>query len=125
MKARLTLIAALLAGFAAGVVTTQSLRAGAGQTAYFVTLFDIGQKQSDTDYPSLYPSSFQAFGGRYVVKNGNMISFDGQPPGQFVVVAFDSMARLLDWHSSKAFKELYDVHKIDQVKAFAVDGFAD
>ena len=125
MKAYLTLMLALLAGFAAGILTARSLHASASQTAYFVTLFDVGQKQSDTDYPSLYPSSFQPFGGRYVVKNGNMISFDGQPPGQFVVVAFDSMARLLEWHSSKAFKDLYDVHKIDQVKAFAVDGFSD
>ncbi|HUI15717.1 MAG TPA: DUF1330 domain-containing protein [Xanthobacteraceae bacterium] len=125
MKARATLILAMLAGFAIGALTTQSLRANTDRTAYFVTLFDAGQNQSDTDYPSLYPSSFQSFGGHYVVKNGNMTSFDGHPPGQFVVIAFDSMDKLLQWHGSKAFKDLYDVHKIDQIKAFAVDGFAD
>ncbi len=124
MKARHTLMVGLLAGFAVGVLTARSLHAGVGPTAYFVTLFDVGQQQSDTDYPSLYPSSFQAFGGHYVVKNGDVISFDGHPPGEFVVVAFDSMAKLREWHDSKAFKDLYDVHKIDQVKAFAVDGFA-
>lgn len=116
----------MIASFAVGALATQSLHAYASTSrpAYFVTIFDVGLIQSDTDYPSLYPGTFQPFGGYYVVQNGRTITFDGKPPDKFVVVAFDSMQQVLAWRASSAFKELYDVEKITEVRAFAVEGVA-
>lgn len=79
----------------------------------------------DTSYPSLFPGTFQAFGGRYIMHFGARRSFDGQVPEQVVVIKFDSMHELLAWHSSEAFKKIYDPHKLAHVRAFAVEGTGD
>jgi len=118
---------ALIAGFGLGAFATTAGRSQSSRPAYFVTLFDsVSQSEvADTNYPSLAPATFQAFGGRYLIHSGRTISFDGQPPKQIVVVAFENMERLQQWHRSQAFSQLYDVHKIAKVKAFAVEGVGD
>jgi uncharacterized protein (DUF1330 family) len=117
---------ALLASFGLGALANQFLETQASPPAYFVTLFggQSDQEIMDTDYPSLSPGSFQQFGGRYIIHTGRTITFDGQPPMQIVVVAFDSMEKLQAWHQSDAFNTLYDIHKISSVRAFAVKGVA-
>ena len=76
----------------------------------------------NTNYPLLAPSTFQPFGGHYVVHGGKMIAFEGQPPGQYVVVAFDSMEKVQAWRASDSFKQMYDRYKIGGLRVFAVEG---
>lgn len=117
---------AIIAGFGLGAFVVTGLRSENAAPAYFVTLFDtaLESEMTSTNYPSLAPATFQPFGGHYLIHSGRTIRFDGQPPKQIVVIAFDSMERLQAWHSSEAFKQLYDVYKIAKVKAFAVEGVA-
>jgi uncharacterized protein (DUF1330 family) len=75
----------------------------------------------NTKYPSLAPATFQTFGGRYIIHFGRTVTFDGEPPKQIVVIAFDSIEKAQAWHASVAFKEMYDVEKIAKVRAFAVE----
>jgi uncharacterized protein (DUF1330 family) len=75
-----------------------------------------------TDYPSLAPATFQPFGGRYVVHGGKMVTFEGESPGQFVVIAFDSMENVQAWRASDAFKNAYNPQKLGKVRVFAVEG---
>lgn len=119
-------ISAVIAGFGVGVFAAPELRVPDVAPAYFVTLFDTksASEMMGTDYPSLAPATFQPFGGHYIIHSGRTISFDGQPPKQIVVIAFDSMERIQAWHGSDVFKQLYDVYKIAKVKAFAVEGVA-
>src|SRR3974390_817961 len=58
--------------------------------AHYVTIFDSGSTSEimDTNYPSLFPSTFAPFGGRYILHFGARLSFDGQPPEQVVVIEF-------------------------------------
>jgi uncharacterized protein (DUF1330 family) len=90
--------------------------------AYYVTIFDSGSIIADTNYPSLFPSTFRPFGGRYIMHFGTEESFDGRPPERVVVIKFNSMHDLLAWHSSDAFKDLYDAHRVGRLRAFAVEG---
>jgi len=115
---------ALIASLGLGAFATQVLTVQTSPPAYFVTLFgdQSDQEVMDSDYPSLSPGTFQQFGGHYIIHSGRTITFDGQPPMRIVVVAFDSMERLQAWHRSDAFKKLYNVHKIGNVRAFAVEG---
>ncbi len=117
---------AVVASFGLGAFATELLEIQASRPAYFVTLFgdQSDQEIMGTDYPSLSPGTFQQFGGHYIIHTGRTITFDGQPPMRIVVVAFDSMERLQAWHQSDAFKKLYDIHKISNVRAFAVEGVA-
>ena len=89
-------ISAVIAGFGVGVFAAPELRVPDVAPAYFVTLFDTesASEMMGTDYPSLAPATFQPFGGHYIIHSGRTISFDGQPPKQIVVIAFDSMERI-------------------------------
>jgi len=121
VKTRYAVTLATIVGFGFGVLMAQSLFAQSAPHAYVITLFDEGAMIS-TGYPSLAPATFQPFGGRYIIHSGRTITFDGKPPKQMVAIAFDSMDKALAWHASDAFKEMYDVHKIANVRAFAVEG---
>jgi len=113
---------AIIAGFGLGILAGQ-LRAQTAPPAYVITLFDSGLRSaSDTDYPSLNPATFQPYGGRYITHFGKTVSFDGRPPNRSVIIAFDSMDKAQAWHSSEAFKQSYDVRKLSDVRAFAVEG---
>ena len=120
----LPLVSALIVGFSLGGLAASAVHSQSNPPAYFVTLFDSASRSeiADTNYPSLAPATFQPFGGRYLIHGGRTISFDGQPPKQIVVIAFENMDRLQQWHQSPAFKQAYDVQRIAQVKAFAVEG---
>lgn len=118
------MIVSTIASFGLGVFAARALRVLDAPPAYFVTLFDMASTAEvmKTDYPSLAPATFQPFGGHYIIHSGRTISFDGEPPKQIVVIAFDSMERLQEWHGSEAFRKLYDLYKSEKVKAFAVEG---
>jgi len=122
MKTLCVVILSIIAGFRLGILADQSL-AQVAPPAYVVTLFDSGLKSaSDTDYPSLNPATFQPYGGHYIIHFGKTVSFDGRPPNRFVIIAFDSMEKAQAWHSSNAFRQSYDVQKLTDVGAFAVEG---
>lgn len=116
--------AALAVGVAFGAIfssNAQGPRDQANPPVYVVSLFDTSI-DLNTNYPSLAPSTFQPFGGHYVVHGGKMIAFEGQPPGQYVVIAFDNMEKVQAWRASDAFKQMYDRYKIGGLRVFAVEG---
>jgi uncharacterized protein (DUF1330 family) len=126
VAARYLIILAVLFGFGSFWPVKTSAPDNA-PPAYYVTIFDSGSALEimDTNYPSLFPSTFAPFGGRYIMHFGARRSFDGQPPEQVVVVKFKNMHDLLAWHSSDAFKRTYDPHRIGHLRAFAVEGVQD
>ncbi len=73
--------------------------------------------------PRLF-SQFQPFGGHYIIRGGNTVTFDGSPPKRIVVTMFDSMEKAKDWRASEAYKTL--IPMMDQVltsiQAYAVEG---
>jgi len=124
VKTRYALALAAVASFWVGVLGGQILHAQGDAPVYVVTLFDTGSESEvmKTDFPSLAPTTFQPFGGHYIIHFGRTVTFDGQPPNQIVVIAFDSMKNAEAWRASSAYRQLYDVHKIAKVRAFAVGG---
>lgn len=121
MKARYTATLAMVAGLGLGALAVQGLHAQDTPPAYVVTLF-ASEMDTTTHYPSLAPASFQPFGGHYIIHGGTSVTFDGRPPGQIVVIAFDSMEKALAWRASNNFKDRYDLHRTARVRAFAVEG---
>jgi uncharacterized protein (DUF1330 family) len=108
-------------GTVIGVSNAQGCHDQATPPVYVVTLFD-GEIDLKTDYPSLDPATFQPFGGRYIVHGGKIVTLEGVPPGQYVVIAFDSMKKVQAWRASAAFKKMYDLYKIGKLRVFAVEG---
>ena len=73
--------------------------------------------------PPIQPT-FQPFGGHYIIRGGNTVTFDGSPPKRIVVTMFDSMEKAKAWRASEAYKTL--IPMMDQVltsiRAYAVEG---
>jgi len=121
MKTRYAVTLAVIAGFGLGAAAAQVLHAQTTPPAYVVTIFDT-EEVMNTNYPSLDPATFQPFGGHYVIHFGRTVTFDGEPPNQITIIAFDGMENAQAWRTSDAFRKIYDVNKVANVRAFAVEG---
>jgi uncharacterized protein (DUF1330 family) len=121
VRTRYTVTLATITSFGLGALAAQALHAQATRPAYVVTIFDT-EEVMKTNYPSLDPAIFQPFGGHYIIHFGRTVTFDGKPPNQIIVIAFDSIENAQAWRASGAFREMYDVHKIAKVRAFAEEG---
>jgi uncharacterized protein (DUF1330 family) len=87
---------ALLAGVAIGAFAVHGLHAQATPPAYVITEIDVADNKMDTflkDYAPLIQPTFQPFGGHYIIRGGNTVTFDGSPPKRIVVRTFDSMKK--------------------------------
>ena len=125
MKRFLTIGLAMLAGVAFGAITVHRLHAQATPPAYVITELDVADKEAFLkDYAPLIPPTFQPFGGHYIVRGGNTVSFDGSAPKRIIVTAFDSMEKAKAWRASDAYKNL--IPMLDQivtsVRSYAVEG---
>ena len=45
------------------------------------------------DYGPKVPPTLQPYGGRFVVRGGNLTALEGDPPPRLVIIAFDSVER--------------------------------
>jgi len=90
VRTRYTVTLATITSFGLGALAAQALHAQATRPAYVVTIFDT-EEVMKTNYPSLDPATFQPFGGHYIIHFGRTVTFDGKPPNQIIVIAFDSI----------------------------------
>jgi uncharacterized protein (DUF1330 family) len=91
--------------------------------AYVITEIEVTDAEAFKEYAPRVQSTFESFGGRYVVRGGNTRSLAGTTPKRIVVIVFDSMERARSWYDSpnyEALKSLRD--KAGRVRIFAVEG---
>jgi uncharacterized protein (DUF1330 family) len=102
----ITIGLALVAGAAIGAAAVQSLHAQAGPRAYVVTTPNPADQDGyGKNYAAFVPASFQPFGGRYLVRGGKKVVFDGNPPN-VVIIEFDSLEKAQAWRNSEVYKAL-------------------
>lgn len=96
----------MAAGAAIGAAAVESLHAQATPHAYVVTAPNPADPDSySKNYAAFVPATFQPFGGRYLVRGGKKVVFDGNPPN-VVIIEFDNLSKAEAWRSSTAFKAL-------------------
>jgi uncharacterized protein (DUF1330 family) len=72
------------------------------------------------------PAALAAAGGRYVVRTQTIRSLDGPAPQRFVLLAFDSVEKVLAWNDLPATKEMTATRiKSTDSLSFVVEGVAD
>ena len=93
---------------------------------YVIDEIDASDPQADAKIASLFGPVAKAFGGRYVVRGGNPVSFSGEPLKRVVVIVFDSMEKARAWKKSPRHKELEAMReKIGtKIRSFAVEALA-
>lgn len=93
---------------------------------YVIDEIDARDPQADAKIAPLFGPVAAAFGGRYVVRGGTPVPFNGEPPKRVVVIVFDSMEKARAWRESPRHKELEAMReKIGtKIRSYAVEALA-
>lgn len=124
MKQYFLLGLAILAGAALGAAAVDRLHAQGKSGAYAV--IEISELTKPDDYRPIItkgPVAAKAFGGRYVIRTGDITASDGTPPKRIIIIGFDSMEKLKAWYASPAQKEVDAIQlKTSKSRQFFVEG---
>lgn len=91
-------------------------------------IFDVKIHSLDgmKTYGEKVESTYKRYGGKRVVRGGEIVSFDGQPPqGHLVILQFDSMELARAWHDSPEYQEIIKYrHEFADSTVWLVEGVA-
>lgn len=78
--------------------------------AYIISRVSIHDKKAMAGYMAGAPESVFAYGGRYLVRTGDVTALEGEAPfDRVVVVEFPDRERALAWYNSEEYRDLRDV----------------
>ncbi len=107
MKRYISVGLAMLASAALGAAAVQTLRAQTKPPAYNIA--EIAIKDQDgynKEYLPLITKALAEAGGKFLVRGGKTISYEGAAPApRVVVVQFESLDKLQALYSSAAYKD--------------------
>lgn len=77
---------------------------------YIVSRVDITDPERMAGYMQAAPATVEAFGGKYIVRTGNIEVIEGtQRCDRVVVLEFPTREQALAWYKSDAYRPLRDV----------------
>lgn len=114
-----------IGAFAANALHAQAPPA-APRPAYYVSEFEVTDREGMRPYSERVASTFEPFGVRYIVRGGIIAPLEGEAAkGGIVVIAFDSMERAQAWYDSPAYRELRPIREgAAKSRTFIVEGTA-
>ncbi|MGP0085042.1 MAG: DUF1330 domain-containing protein [Steroidobacteraceae bacterium] len=125
MNSRYKVALAMTAGIALGAAAVQGLHAQAKPAGYVVV--EVAVKDPDKYKTEFLPPAIKAIedaGGKYIVRGGKTVSYQGAPPASRVVVLqFENMDKAQAWYDSRGRKDSQTVgDKYATFRIFAVEG---
>jgi uncharacterized protein (DUF1330 family) len=127
-KFKLMLLA--LTGVVIGVASSKMLSAQAVSStkappAYLIAEIEVTDPDGYKTYQDGVSSELAASGGRFVVRGGKTVAFDGAPPKRIVVIAFDSMEKAQAFRNSTVYNQFVPIRdKSSKFRLFAAEGVA-
>lgn len=77
---------------------------------YIVSRVDISDPERMAGYMTAAPATVEAFGGKYIVRTGNIEVIEGdQTCDRVVVLEFPTREQALAWYNSQDYRPLRDV----------------
>ena len=125
MNARYTVLAAAVAGFAAGAVTIDQLYAQAKPPVFYVAEIDMKNPEAyQKEYAPKAQAVIKKHGGKLLAAGQNVTSFEGAPPKARVAIQqWESMEKIQAWRNSAEYKEVRKIgDKYATFRSFAVAG---
>lgn len=101
------------------------LRAAAvAPKGYVVAEITVTDPDAYKEYAAIVPPIAAKFGGKYVVRGGQTVSVEGDPPaGRIVVIEFDSLAAARSFEESTAYQAVAPLRrKAARSRVFLVEG---
>jgi uncharacterized protein (DUF1330 family) len=127
-KPALVAVLASVAISALGITAPRAQEPSAAQRpAFYISEFELTDPEGIKPYSARVDATFAPFGGRYVVRGGQIAPLEGEAPkGRIVMIAFPSMERAQAWYNSPAYREIMPIrHKTTKSRVFIVEGTAD
>ena len=118
-------IACLGASLLAALVSFHVARAQspAAKPAFYVSEFEVTDPEGIRPYSAAVDATFAPFGGRYVVRGGQVKSLEGEATKRIVMIAFPSLEQAQAWYDSPAYRAIRPIrHKSSKSKVFIVEG---
>ena len=94
--------------------------------AYLIAEVDVTDPKAYEEYRKLTPAAVAAYGGRFIVRGGEVESKEGGwKPARLVVVQFDSMAQARKFYDSPEYAPALAIRlKAANSKLILADGLA-
>jgi len=125
MNVRYTVIAAAVAGFAAGAVTIEQLHAQAKPPVYYVAEIDMKNAEAyQKEYARKAQALIKKMGGKPLAAGSNITKIEGAPPkSRVAILQWESMEQIQKWRSSAEYKDIRKIgDKYASFRSFAVQG---
>ena len=123
----ITLGLAMIASAALGAAVVQTLHAQAKPPAYNVAEITIKDQDGyNKEYLPLVTKALTDAGGKFIVRGGKTISYEGAAPApRVVVVQFENLDKLQALYNSAAYKDAIAVgDKYSTQRIFGVEGIS-
>jgi uncharacterized protein (DUF1330 family) len=115
----------VVASAALGTATVQTLHAQAKPPAFNIAEITVKEQDGyNKKYLPLITKALTDAGGKFLVRGGKTISYEGAPPApRVVVVQFENLNKLQTLYNSAAYKEAIAVgDKYSTQRIFGVEG---
>jgi uncharacterized protein (DUF1330 family)/quinol monooxygenase YgiN len=92
--------------------------------AYYIAEFRITDPEGMKPYSARVASTFEPYGGRYIVRGGRIAPLEGKgPDNRTVIIEFDSMEQAQAWYDSPAYAQLKPIrHRNALSRVYIVEG---
>lgn len=92
--------------------------------AYVIVEIDVHDPSLYEHYKALTPATLAQYGGRFIVRGGEVDSLEGDPPaGRVVVLEFANHAAAKRWWSSPEYEAAKTLrHQAAATRLFVVEG---
>jgi uncharacterized protein (DUF1330 family) len=129
MGANRKLALAVLLGIATGVACATAIHARQVKTpppGYIIAEVDVTDATSLEKYGAKVPETLAPFNAQYVIRGGETISLEGEPPKTYVVmIAFDSVEKAQAWYDSPAYDAIKPIRqRSTKSRIFIAEGLA-
>ena len=118
----LTTIAGLVA--VASGTTYLAAAAAAAPKGYVIAELTVTDPEGYKQYAAAVPPIIAKFGGKYLVRGGQTVGVEGDPPGgRIVVIEFDSLAAARSFEESHEYQAIADLrHRAARGRVFLAEG---
>jgi len=124
MKTQYTVALAVAVGFGFGAIAVNGLHAQAKPPAYvIIERLEVINEAAEKEFSPKMKQTALASGGKYLVRGGQVIALDGQPPKRVVVLVYESLEKAQAYFNSADWKELTPLReKAVKNRVFIVEG---
>jgi uncharacterized protein (DUF1330 family) len=114
-----------IAGLVVAASGTTYLAAAAGAPkGYVIAELTVTDPEGYKQYAAAVPPIVTKFGGKYLVRGGQTVGVEGDPPGgRIVVIEFDSLAAAQSFEESHEYQAITELrHRAARGRVFLAEG---